>query len=97
MLEKEFCTTPSVQEYELAHYRRHRYVVSDDDGSSAEPKSSPQQLCLRERAGGARSSVLARSLQDNENQQQASDLDSLDFWLQFHPRFNGCYRKSVLA
>ncbi|XP_075730290.1 uncharacterized protein LOC142772072 isoform X5 [Rhipicephalus microplus] len=70
MLEKEFCTTPSVQEYELAHYRRHRYVVSDDDGSSAEPKSSPQQLCLCERAGGARSSVLARSLQDNENQQQ---------------------------
>ncbi|KAL1444462.1 hypothetical protein MTO96_045513 [Rhipicephalus appendiculatus] len=86
MLEKEFCTTPTVHEYEFAHYRRHRYGVSDDDGSSAEAKHGPQLLDLRERAGSARPSVLARSLQGNEIHQQASRLVFSDFVLDSPPK-----------
>lgn len=53
MLEKEFCTTPTIHEYEFAHYRhQHRlHGAADEDSSSAEPKPGPQLVDLRGRAG----------------------------------------------
>ncbi|XP_065300910.1 uncharacterized protein [Dermacentor albipictus] len=51
MLEKEFCTTPTIHEYEFAHYRHRLHgTAADEDGSSTEPKHGPQLVDLRDRA-----------------------------------------------
>ncbi|XP_075560541.1 uncharacterized protein LOC142592764 isoform X2 [Dermacentor variabilis] len=51
MLEKDFCTTPTIHEYEFAHYRHRLHgTAADEDGSSTEPKRGPQLVDLRDRA-----------------------------------------------
>ncbi|KAH6921582.1 hypothetical protein HPB50_002476 [Hyalomma asiaticum] len=73
MLEKEFCTTPTIHEYAFTHYRHHRHGTSGEDDSSTETKHGPQLLDLQERTG-VLPSGLARSLHGFGKQQQASDL-----------------------
>lgn len=46
MFEKEFCSTPTVHEYEFSHHRHRQGASNDDTSSSAEQRRGPQTVDL---------------------------------------------------
>ncbi|XP_077496192.1 uncharacterized protein LOC144107083 [Amblyomma americanum] len=52
MLEKEFCTTPTVHEYEFSHHRHRQGATNEDVGPSTELRRGPQTVDLPAMDGG---------------------------------------------